>query len=665
MYINVKLLNGFQKELTYKVPASLNLSTLIGTIVHVPLQKRTEAALVVSATTELAIMPAYTIRELYEQDTHTLQIEFAQFIKRLAEYYHLDPIYFYKRIRHFLHKEPENTACIEEELSLTLQNNTIHNLNITLTMQQQQIVDAITPHVINPSYQASLIHGVTGSGKTEIYKQLITTAYEQGKSTIFLLPEVSLAVQFTHVLRSQLPYGDAIYGFHSAISTKEKLAMWHDIEQQRPVVILGVHLPMLLPIKNLGLIVVDEEHDIGYQEKKHPKVNSKEAALLRAQAYNIPIILGSATPSITSLHAVKTKKWHFFELHERFAGAFPTLTIVPLISQKQRNNFWITQELENAVRKQLEKKEQSIIFINRRGYSFFVQCLACSHIISCNSCSVSLTVHNDDTLRCHYCSFQQPMPSQCVQCKGSKKNLLKKGIGTQQIVTILEKLFPTARIARADLDATINKKKWSKTIQDFKDGAYDILVGTQTVTKGYHFPKVTLVGIIWADIQLGFPFYNATETTVQQIIQVAGRAGRQSAESSVIIQTMTPHPAFAYLQEKEYSAFYDYEIAYRQTLNYPPFTRFIELEIRNNDNTILEHEADVLADTLETIVHDKKYSITILGPAKPPVNKIKNCFIKKIYLKCGKMSEALSLYTYALEKTEFTSSIFFTPNPSQ
>ena len=260
---------------------------------------------------------------------------------------------------------------------------------------------------------------------------------------------------------------------------------------------------------------------------------------------------------------------------------------------------------------------------------------------------------------CHYCSYTLPFPSVCV-CKAS--TFLKKGIGTQQVVTILEKIFPTARIARADLDSTINKKKWRETMQSFEEGALDILVGTQTITKGYHFPRVTLVGILWADINLGIPVYNAAEVSLQQLIQVSGRAGRQSAESRVIVQTMIDHPIFKYLHEQNYASFYQHEIKNRQLIEYPPCIRFAEIELKHEDEMVVAPEAESFAKKCRSYIDSSKKKIVVLGPSQPPVHMIKKVFSRKIYIKAQRISDIIELYT-AINKTSFKSGIFFTPNP--
>ena len=407
-------------------------------------------------------------------------------------------------------------------------------------------------------------------------------------------------------------------------------------------------------------LFIDEEHDIGFQEKKHPRVNTKEAALLRAQLSSIPLIAGSATPSISSLYNVEQRGWHTFSLTKRFSGAFPTVRVIKLTEQKQRRYFWFSKELEEAIKAQLLKKEQTIIFLNRRGFSFFIQCKSCGFIPQCVHCSVSLTLHNDNKLLCHYCAYTIPVLEACTQCNAG--TFLKKGIGTQQVVTLLEKMFPHASIARADLDTTVNKKQWTQTLKDFEEGRTDILVGTQTITKGYHFPKVTLVGILWADINLSIPYYNAAEVTLQQLIQVSGRAGRQSADSMVIVQTMINHPLFQFITEQHYPQFYHTELKNRRLVNYPPCVRFAEIELKHEDEAVVIKEAALMAHEINSFIERGKKKMVLLGPSEPPVQKIKNIWSRKIYLKALTMQEILAAYA-SINKSAFKSLIGFTPNP--
>lgn len=654
MFILVRLLNGFKESLIYEVPSQWSHEVAVGSLVKVPLRNTVITAYVEQLIhehpiTSFAIKQALSLEQL-PHDPH-----YVPFITQLAYYYQTEPLHFIKRIRHFLIQKEEQPLT-EFFSELPIQNQS----HITLTEEQEQVVSYMSKAIDQQAFTPTLLHGVTGSGKTEVYKKLIEQAVQTQKTVLLLLPEVTLAVQFMHLLKSQMGPQFPITSFHSATSVKEKKYVWASLHAGRPLLIIGVHLPLLLPIKNLGLIIIDEEHDCGYQEKKHPKVNSKEAALWRAQITNIPILLGSATPSIASLYNVKHKKWHFFQLKKRFSGIFPSLSIVELPNKKQRKNFWISTELERAIAQQLEKKEQTIIFLNRRGFSFFVQCKSCSFIFYCPSCSVSLTLHEGNDLICHYCNYTLPLPRSCSQCKTSE--FLKKGIGTQQIVQILQKMFPLARIARADLDATINKKTWQNTITSFQEGTIDILIGTQTITKGYHFPKVTLVGVLWADLNIHFPIYNALETTLQQLIQVAGRAGRTGLPSKVILQTMAQHDVFSYLNELDYLQFYAHELENRHLVGYPPCIRLAEIELKHTHENIVDQEAKIIANFLRQLSDSKKIDITVLGPTKPPLSKIKNWHMRKIYLKNSQIGNLIQLFAM-INKNSYKSHIYFTPNP--
>lgn len=328
---------------------------------------------------------------------------------------------------------------------------------------------------------------------------------------------------------------------------------------------------------------------------------------------------------------------------------------------KEENFFWISKELEEEIRIRLSKKEQSIIFINRRGHSFFIQCKECGTIENCINCSVSLTLHDDGTAKCHYCNFFKKIPIECSSCKAKQESLLKKGIGTQQVTKMLQQLFPKANIARADLDTTINKKNFQEIVEKMHSGELDILVGTQTITKGYHFPKVTLVGLIWADVNLGMPFYNAAEISLQQIIQVAGRAGRESQKSTVIVQSILDHPLFNYINEIDYLKYFHYEINCRKDSCYPPFTRLFELEIKNGKENILEIEVLKIAQILKDFENNNLDKIKVLGPVNSIIYKLKNSFSKKIYIKSQSYKSVISAINQ-ISYDKFKSKIAITPN---
>jgi len=649
MYITVRLLNNFSKELTYAVPEELCNKVVQGAMVQVPLQRRLEAAIIVMINHPDQTYP-FKIRPIDSIYPFPSDTTYHTFAKQLSSFHQIDPLYILKRVKNFLTEKED-----ELELDLEVTQEDVCE-KILLTDEQQIAYTTIMQDIEQQKYQATILHGVTGSGKTEVYKKLFSSLLAAGKSAMLLLPEVSLAIQFEKLLHAQMQ-GVEIFGFHSATTVKQKRILWQALLQKKPCIIIGVHLPVFLPIANLGVIIIDEEHDAGYQEKSHPKIHSRNAALLKASLLKIPVVLGSATPSVSSLWNIDTKGWRLVTLKNRFAGQFPSVQVVALSDKKERKNFWISSQLYSAIQQQLIKKEQTIIFINRRGFSFFVQCTSCTFIFSCTNCSVSLTLHEDGRLICHYCNFTLKTHEICPDCKGSK--FLNKGVGTQQAVTILQRLFPSAIIERADLDTTSKKKIWQQTVQDFYDKKIDILVGTQSISKGYHFPHVTLVGILWADINLHFPMYNAAETTLQQLIQVAGRAGRQSNESKVIVQTMTPHALFNFINEKDYVRFYESEIVKRQMVGYPPFQHIAEIEIRHKTQAVVEKDAQFIADRL---IDTAPEQIIVLGPVPAVIYRVQRTFCQKIYLKSMSRTEMIRLFAQIKEET-FESSLFFTIDP--
>lgn len=650
MYVQVRLLKGFPKPLWYKTDNNL---IEIGSVIQVPIRSQFAPAVVLKIFQTAPATLSFEIKEIVGQEAFPQDTLFKKFITNVAAHYFLDPFYFFQRIKTFLMSvtdEKSNKKKDKEEfLSVS---------DKILTSEQQQVVDAIVPQIKTHQFAPSLLHGVTGSGKTEVYKALIKEAFAQNKTTILLLPEVSLSMQFQRILSAELNK-IPIFGFHSASKIKERRELWRALIAGEPIVIVGVHLPILLPISNLGLIIVDEEHEPGFIEKKHPRLNSKELAIWRAKLYDIPIILGSATPSLNTLFLAKTKNWQTFELKTRFAGAFPEILKVKLSTGDRRKNFWISRELEKEIRLCLERKEQVLIFINRRGFNFFIKCDGCSFVAKCPNCSVSLTPHTTeqsvvpDALVCHYCAHSEVVPQKCNNCSGK---LLHKGIGTQQAQAILQQIFPQAKIARADLDTT-KKRSWTQTLKDFESGNLDIMVGTQSIVKGYHFPKVTLVGVLWADLNLQMPVYNAAEITLQQLIQVAGRAGRESHTSKVIVQYLNDHYLFNFLDEMNYLNFYKDEIVFRQDANYPPFCRFVQIDLKNKDSCILDKESEQFAEILRVRAG---IDISVLGPVKPPVYKIQQVEIRQIFLKSKNFSQLHEILK-GVEFNEFSSQINISP----
>ena len=645
MYVQVKLINGFTETLLYKVPEEWPEKPQLGSAVSVPLKNSIQLGFVKEIINELPIVK-FKIKEILKLEEFPHDNFYRDFLEQLSFLYQVDSIKFLQRIKKFIKEAPE------KEFNNNIE---VRKKEAILTDAQLEVYNYLKGKIELSEYAPTLLHGVTGSGKTEVYKKLIDFNFSLNKSTLLLLPEVTLSIKFEEIFKQALGNKIKIFSFHSSTPMLEKRALWKALLNSEPILIMGVHLSILLPVKNLGLIIMDEEHEKGYQEKKYPKINSKEAAILRAAHYKIPILLGSATPSFSSLYNIQNKNWKLFQLKDRFAGKFPEIKIIDLLKSKNRKNFWISNELKDAIQDRLTKQEQIIIFINRRGYSFFVQCKICAFIFECSACSISLTLHEHDILVCHYCDKKEYLPTACKKCKSNE--FLKKGIGTQQAVSILENLFPAAKIERADLDATIKKEKWKTTLKNFEEEKIDILVGTQTLTKGYHFPNVTLVGVLWADLNLNMPSYSATENCLQQLIQVAGRAGRGEKDSSVIFQIMKETEITKYLNEVDYINFFEIESKSRKIAEYPPFIRFAEIEIKNKDQKILERDSMIIFNQLS----ENSDGIKLLGPVDAPISKIKNVFSKIIYLKSHNLNSIIKVYNL-LDKSIVKSLIHFNPS---
>ncbi len=667
MFITVKCLNGFAQLLTYRIPSDWP-TALVGRIVQVPLKTRIERALVI-AVIDREPSVSFRIRQAHLLEPEVPDPLYGSFVARLSAYYVVDPVHIYRRL------SDSDKSTIEDALYGPVTLDSVH----ALTAEQEPVLAALRSSLHAPRFHPILVHGVTGSGKTILYLAAIREAYALGKTTIILVPEVALAVTIAQIMRQLAGDTIRLYEYHSAASASDKKALWKALLSGLPGVIIGVHIPVVLPIARLGLIIVDEEHDAGYQEKRHPHINSRDAALLRAQLYGIPIILGSATPSIASLHAVATKQWDYYQLKKRFSGNFPVIRHVFIRPTRrggghgqaapgQEDFFWISAELRAAIARALDRREQVIIFLNRRGMHRFVQCTSCAQVMMCDACSVSLAVHGASTLVCHYCGALSSLPHSCPHCGVSAAFFTKKGVGTQRIVAIIETLFPHARVARADADTTKARKAWQTTIAGVMAGEIDIIVGTQTITKGYHFPRVTVVGIIWADSNLMVPFYTAAERALQQILQVAGRAGRVAPHSQVIVQSCIKHGIFRFLDETRYAEFYEYELAQRAETAYPPHVRLSEIELSNADEKTLIRDAEIAAACVRWYIAGQGCAITLLGPALPPLHKVQYMFFRKLYLKGGDFGQHIAichLVYRRLAELQATSSCWFTPNPMQ
>jgi primosomal protein N' (replication factor Y) len=486
--------------------------------------------------------------------------------------------------------------------------------------------------------QTVLLHGITGSGKTEIYIRLIQEVLESGSQVLLLLPEIALTTQI--VSRLQKVFGGKMGIYHSKFSENERVEVWQGVLSGRFSFVVGVRSSIFLPFDSLGLVVVDEEHETSYKQyDPAPRFQARDAAIMLAWLHQAKNLLGSATPSFESYYNARTHKYGYTFLDRRFGEAIlPEFILSDILADQKKNLLKLdfTRILREKIQDALSKQEQILIFQNRRGYAPYISCGDCGWIPECEHCDVSLTYHQfREEMRCHYCGFKEKVPHSCPACGGNK--LSSVGQGTERIEESLSMLFPEARICRMDLDTTRSRYGYQRILEDFGSGNIDILVGTQMITKGLDFDKVTVVGIVDADRILYFPDFRAGERAFQQITQVAGRAGRRKTRGNVIIQSRRPdHPIFEKIIEGDYQRFYLQEMAERQRFFYPPFVKIIKITIKHKEVYMAEKAARYLANLLYNISVKK----IILGPEKGLVSKIKNHYLYEILIKLDKNENA-------------------------
>ena len=490
-----------------------------------------------------------------------------------------------------------------------------------------------------------LLHGVTGSGKTEVYLQAIAHALEQGKGAIVLVPEISLTPQTVERFKARFtsgPLQTLVAVLHSHLSAGERHDEWHKIRQGRARIVIGARSAIFAPVEPLGLIVVDEEHEHSYKQEEAPRYHARDVAIVRGQMENATVLLGSATPSMESFYNCKQGKYALLELLERADDKkMPVVRIVDM-RQTVRTGKGIpifSPQLKEAIGQRLDRQEQVILFLNRRGYSTSLQCPLCGFVAECPNCSVSLTYHrHEQKLCCHICNHTEPVPPVCPNQKCRNPAIRYAGVGTQKVEETLTKLFPHARLKRMDSDALKRKEDYRRILGDFRTGKIDILVGTQMIAKGLHFPNVTLVGIIYADLALHQPDFRAGERTFQLLTQVAGRAGRGDIEGEVFIQAFTPfHPAIQYARRHDFVGFYEQELEFREQLKYPPVSRVALLTLKGRNEEKVKFAAAHLKRELDKAVGDIK-DLIIAGPAPAPLLRAETYYRHQIMLRARRMS---------------------------
>jgi len=458
-----------------------------------------------------------------------------------------------------------------------------------------------------------LLHGVTGSGKTEIYLQALAHALEQGRGAIVLVPEISLTPQTVERFKARFCHGPQqtlVAVLHSHLSAGERHDEWHKIRQGRARIVIGARSAIFAPVELLGLIIVDEEHEHTYKQEEAPRYHARDVAIMRGQMEDAVVVLGSATPSLESYYNCQKGKYTLLELPERVDNQkMPHVRVVDMRQAAQEKGPPIfSPQLKEAIIQRLERGEQTILFLNRRGYSTALQCPRCGYVAQCPNCSLALTYHRpEQKLRCHICGHVEGVPAICPNQKCKNPAIRFAGTGTQKVEETLARLFPNARVRRMDADTMKRKDDYRKTLGDFRAGKTDILVGTQMIAKGLHFPNVTLVGIIYADLALHQPDFRAGERTFQLLTQVAGRAGRGDVEGEVFVQAFTPfHPAIQYARRHDFTGFYEQEIGFREQLKYPPVSRVALLTLKGRNEDKVKFSAEHLRKVLESAVHNSQ-----------------------------------------------------------
>ena len=498
-----------------------------------------------------------------------------------------------------------------------------------LTKAQQNVVDSV---LNDQRHVPFLLFGVTGSGKTEVYMQIIEKVLKKGKTAIILVPEISLTPQMVEQFSNR--FGNQIAALHSALSEGEKYDEWRRIARGEANIVIGARSAIFAPLKNIGIIIMDEEHSDSYKQgDKNPRYHARDIAIWRGKYHSCPVLLGSATPSLESMARARKGVYELVTLQERVNGKMlPEVEIIDMNQESKRSSYHITNTLLKNLNDCIKRGDQAILFLNRRGFSTFVTCKNCSEVIRCPNCDITLTYHKSNKmLRCHYCGYATPLPKECPKCH--ENSLSDLGVGTEKIEEELHTLLPSIKVLRMDVDTTSKKGAHKKMIDAFRNHEYDILLGTQIVAKGLDFSDVTLVGVINADTSLNIPDFRSSENTYSLLSQVAGRSGRSSKTGKVLIQTFNPdHYAISFVKHHDYLGFYNEEMKIRKRLGYPPFYFLCYLKISGKEADYLFQESLKIKRSLE---RNLQYT-TILGPTTLAVFKVNNIYRYGIILKYKK-----------------------------
>ncbi|MBL8231086.1 MAG: primosomal protein N', partial [Bryobacterales bacterium] len=501
-----------------------------------------------------------------------------------------------------------------------------------LNPHQQNALNTIEQALDSREYHSYLLQGVTGSGKTEVYMRCIDAALAQGRSTLMLVPEIALTPAVSGQFFSR--FGDQVAILHSAFTGTERVEQWRQIRSGKAKVVVATRSGVFAPVQNLGLIVVDEEHDGSYKQEETPRYNGRDVAVVRARAAKAVVLLGSATPSLETRYNVQREKYKLIELPERIAGRpMPEVEIIDMRQEflETRKQGIFSRRLLDAIQLRVEAREQVMVLLNRRGFSSFAACRSCGARMECINCAVTLTYHHRDRrMLCHYCGYADRPPKTCPKCDSEHVQFL--GTGAEKVEDELHLMFPRARIVRMDRDTVTGKRGFERILQGFRAHEYDVLVGTQMIAKGHDIPNVTLVGVVSADVGLGMPDFRAAERTFQLLTQVAGRAGRGHLPGVVVVQTINPdHYAVRFAAAQDYAQFYEKELQFRRMMRYPPFAALANIMVRSKS----QEEAMRMAGEIGNFFGPHPEDVKVLGPAEAPIPKLKQEFRYQLLLKAA------------------------------
>jgi len=651
-FANIVINRPIEGPFTYSIQESLKDDVEIGSVVEVSFGNETVIGYVVGVSDKCDIEKVKPLNRVIDK-TLSVDPKMLELTKWISEYYYCSwgeaisaaiPSVVKKGASG---KRQRKERHDEEEKGFEFVDGS--DKHLALNEEQQQALDSITSSIDSKAHKVFLLHGITGSGKTEVYLQSIAHALESGLSSIVLVPEISLTPQT--VARFKARFQDKIAVLHSRLLGSKRISEWRRIISGSAQIVIGPRSAIFAPVKNLGLVVVDEEHETSYKQEDAPRYNAKDVAIKRAGLSNAAVILGSATPSLESFYAAKSGRFTLMELPERIdSRLLPAVDIVDMREEMTRAKKIpiFSQKLREWIDKDITEKKQVILFLNRRGFSTFINCRKCGYVIKCKRCSVSLTYHFDKKkLICHHCSFNMAPPEICPECNESY--LKYWGLGTEKVESELARFFPGAKIARMDTDSTHKRGAHDKVLSDFKDGRIDILIGTQMVAKGLDFPKVTLVGVISADTALNLPDFRSAERTFNLLTQVAGRAGRGDLGGRVIIQSYTPqHYSIQAAKTHDYNIFYDKEISLRKELRLPPFCHMVSLTLRGRREEKVFKASEELKAGLEKEI--KSQDIEILGPAPSPISKMKGMYRWNIFLRAENAEDITVILKKTLRK---------------